>query len=68
MMSKKQTRIEQIKLEMAVAIDEGNKIQQKIQELIIARDSFKMKVFSCQERIAELEDFEKEDTKEKITN
>ena len=56
-MSKKQTRIEQIKLEMQVAIDEGNKIQQKIQELIIARDSFKMKVFSCQERIAELEDF-----------
>ena len=63
-----QKRIDQLKLEMQVAVDEFNKIQEKIKELTIARDSFKMKVFSCQERIAELEDFEKEDTKEKITN
>tara|TARA_Y100001937_G_scaffold38837_1_gene55264 strand:- start:1220 stop:1420 length:201 start_codon:yes stop_codon:yes gene_type:complete len=65
-MSKKLTRIDQIKLDMTVAIDEGNKIQQKIQELVTARDSIKMKIFSCQERIAELENFEKEEIKEKV--
>ena len=65
-MSKKQTRIDQIKLDMAVAIDEGNKVQQKIQELVTARDTIKMRIFSCQERIAELENLEKEEVKERV--
>ena len=65
-MSKKQTRIDQIKLDMAVAIDEGNKVQQKIQDLFTALDNIKMRIFSCQERIAELENLEKEEVKEKV--
>ena len=65
-MSKKQTRIEQIKLEMQIALDELEKIQEKIQEFVIARDSFKMKVFSCQERIKELENFQEKTEKPKI--
>ena len=50
-----QKRIDQLKLEMQVAVDEFNKIQEKIKELTIARDSFKMKAFSCSERLKELE-------------
>lgn len=65
-MSKKQTRIEQIKLEMQIAFDELEKIQEKIKEFVIARDSFKMKVFSCQERIKELENFQEKTEKPKI--
>tara|TARA_Y100000114_G_scaffold51619_1_gene47079 strand:+ start:257 stop:463 length:207 start_codon:yes stop_codon:yes gene_type:complete len=50
-----QKRIDQLKLELQVAIDEFNKIQEKIKELTIARDSLKMKAFSCSERLKELE-------------
>ena len=50
-----QKRIDQLKLEMQVAVDEFNKIQGKIKELVLARDAFKMKAFSCEERIKELE-------------
>ena len=53
-MSKNQKRIDQLKLEMQVAVDEFNKIQEKIKELVIARDALKMKAFSCDERIKEL--------------
>ena len=49
-----QKRIDQLKLEMQVAIDEFNKIQHKIKELSIARDGLKMKAFACAERIKEL--------------
>ena len=50
-----QKRIEQLKLEMQVAVDEYNKIQEKIKELVVGRDALKMKAFSCSERIKELE-------------
>tara|TARA_R100000773_G_scaffold33098_1_gene28218 strand:- start:48 stop:254 length:207 start_codon:yes stop_codon:yes gene_type:complete len=54
-MSNNQKRIDQLKLEMQVAVDEFNKIQEKIKELVIGRDALKMKAFSCSERIKELE-------------
>ena len=54
-MSKDQKRIDQLKLELQVAVDEFNKIQDKIKEINLARDSLKMKAFSCSERIKELE-------------
>ena len=54
-MSKDQKRIDQLKLELQVAVDEFNKIQDKIKEFNLARDSLKMKAFSCSERIKELE-------------
>jgi len=54
-MSKNQKRIDQLKLEMQVAVDEFNKIQDKIKELVTARDALKMKAYSCSERIKELE-------------
>ena len=50
-----QKRIDQLKLELQVAVDEFNKIQNKIQELIVSRDALKMKAFSCSERLKELE-------------
>ena len=52
---KNQKRIDQLKLEMQVAVDEFNKIQNKINELNIAKESLKMKAFSCNERIKELQ-------------
>ena len=54
-MSNKEQRISQLKLDLQVAVDEFNKIQDKIRELAIARDGLKMKAFSCTERIKELE-------------
>jgi uncharacterized coiled-coil DUF342 family protein len=54
-MSNKEQRISQLKLDLQVAVDEFNKIQEKIKELTIARDALKMKAFSCSERIKELE-------------
>ena len=54
-MSKDQKRIDQLKLVLLVAVDEFNKIQDKIKEFNLARDSLKMKAFSCSERIKELE-------------
>jgi len=50
-----QKRIDQLKLEMQIAVDEHNKIQEKIKELVVGRDALKMKVFSCEERIKELQ-------------
>ena len=50
-----QKRIDQLKLEMQVAVDEYNKIQEKIKELVVGRDALKMKAFSCEERIKELQ-------------
>tara|TARA_R100000315_G_scaffold53391_2_gene27124 strand:+ start:186 stop:389 length:204 start_codon:yes stop_codon:yes gene_type:complete len=52
---KNQKRIDQLKLEMQVAVDEFNKIQDKINELNVAKESLKMKAFSCGERIKELQ-------------
>lgn len=49
-----QKRIDQLKLEMQVAVDEFNKVQEKIKELVVARDALRMKAFSCSERIKEL--------------
>ena len=57
-MSKNQKRIAQLKLEMQIAVDEFSKIQDKIKELFVARDSLKMKAFSCSERLKELEGVE----------
>ena len=54
-MSDNQKRIDQLKLEMQVAVDEFNKIGEKITELNLARESLKMKAFSCSEIIKELE-------------
>tara|TARA_B100001094_G_scaffold156573_1_gene151589 strand:- start:305 stop:511 length:207 start_codon:yes stop_codon:yes gene_type:complete len=68
-MSKKQTRIDQLKLDMQVAIDEFNKIQEKIKELVTARDALKIKAFSCDERIKELQGLENvETTKTEVVN
>tara|TARA_Y100001938_G_scaffold145205_1_gene221384 strand:+ start:862 stop:1068 length:207 start_codon:yes stop_codon:yes gene_type:complete len=50
-----QKRIDQLKLEMQVAVDEYNKIQEKIKELVLGRDALKMKAFACEERIKELQ-------------
>ena len=55
---KNQKRIDQLKLEMQVAVDEHNKIQEKIKELAVSRDALKMKAFSCDERIKELQGLE----------
>ena len=55
-----QKRIDQLKLEMQVAVDEHNKIQEKIKELVVGRDALKMKAFSCEERIKELQMLEAE--------
>tara|TARA_R100000234_G_C4876914_1_gene125658 strand:+ start:255 stop:458 length:204 start_codon:yes stop_codon:yes gene_type:complete len=64
-----QKRIDQLKLEMQVAVDEFNKIQEKIKELVIARDALKMKAFSCEERIKELQGLEEvETTKTEVVN
>ena len=57
-MSNNQKRIDQLKLEMQVAVDEFNKIQEKIKEFIVARDALKMKAYSCSERLKELEGIE----------
>tara|TARA_Y100000114_G_C11611072_1_gene255142 strand:+ start:334 stop:537 length:204 start_codon:yes stop_codon:yes gene_type:complete len=54
-MSDNKKRIDQLKLEAQVAVDEFKKIQEKIKELVVARDALKMKAFSCSERINELE-------------
>ena len=67
-MTNNKKRIEQLKLEMQVAVDEFNKIQDKIKELVIARDSLKMKAFSCTERIKELQGDDKIELKQKIIN
>ena len=62
-----QKRIDQLKLETQVAVDEFNKIQEKIKELVIARDALKMKAFSCCERLKELQGEQKISTEiEKI--
>ena len=65
---KNQKRIDQLKLEMQVAIDEHNKIQEKIKELTIARDALKMKAFSCSERLKELQGQEEITTKTEVVN
>ncbi len=65
---KNQKRIDQLKLEMQVAVDEHNKVQQKIDELTVARNSFKMKAFSCEERINELKALEENTTESQIVN
>ena len=67
-MSNNQKRIDQLKLEMQVAVDEFNKIQDKIKELVIARDAFKMKAYSCNERIKELQGQEEITTVKEIVN
>ena len=54
-MSNNQKRIDQLKLEMQVAVDEYNKIGEKVKQLNLARETLKMKAFSCSERIKELE-------------
>tara|TARA_R100001126_G_scaffold81507_1_gene49918 strand:+ start:297 stop:503 length:207 start_codon:yes stop_codon:yes gene_type:complete len=54
-MSNKQKRIDQLKLDLQVAVDEFNNIQEKIKQLVAAREVFKMKAFSCSERLKELE-------------
>jgi len=54
-MSDNQKRIDQLKLEMQVAVDEFNKIQEKIKELVTARDALRMRAFSCSERLNELQ-------------
>tara|TARA_R100001509_G_scaffold95019_1_gene55137 strand:- start:316 stop:522 length:207 start_codon:yes stop_codon:yes gene_type:complete len=68
-MTNKKKRIDQLKLEMQVAVDEFNKIQEKIKELVIARDALKLKAFSCEERIKELKNLEEiESTTTEVVN
>ena len=63
-----QKRIDQLKLELQVAVDEFNKIQEKIKELVIARDALKMKAFGCEERIKELEGLDEQATHTEIVS
>ena len=63
-----QKRIDQLKLEMQVAVDEFNKIQEKIQEMTVARETFKMKAFACSERIKELQGKEEIITETEVVN
>ena len=51
---KNQKRIEKLTLEIQVAMDEHNKIIDKIKELETSKNMLKMKAFSCDERIKEL--------------
>ena len=67
-MSKNQKRIDQLNLEMQVAVDEFNKIQDKIKELVVARDALKMKAFSCSERLKEIQGQEEITTETEVTN
>ena len=67
-MSKNQKRIDQLNLEMQVAVDEFNKIQDKIKELVVARDALKMKAFSCSERLKELQGQEEITTETEVVN
>ncbi len=55
-MSKSQKRIDQLKLDLQVAVDEFNKIQEK------------MKAFSCGERIKELEELNQDLTQTEVIN
>ena len=61
-------RINQLKLEMQVAVDEFNKIQEKIKELVLARDALKMKAYSCSERLKELQGEKKITTETEVVN
>ena len=63
-----QKRIDQLKLEMQVAVDEFNKIQEKIQEMTVARETYKMKAFACSERIKELQGKEEIITETEVVN
>tara|TARA_R100001224_G_C3895133_1_gene106410 strand:- start:35 stop:238 length:204 start_codon:yes stop_codon:yes gene_type:complete len=67
-MSNNQKRIDQLKLEMQVAVDEYNKIQDKMKELVVARDALKMKAFSCSERLKELQGQEEITTETEVVN
>ena len=67
-MSNNQKRIDQLKLEMQVAVDEYNKIQDKMKELVVARDALKMKAFSCSERLKELQGEEEITTETEVVN
>jgi hypothetical protein len=53
---------------MQVAVDEFNKIQEKMKELSVARDALKMKAFSCGERIKELEELNQDLTQTEVIN
>ena len=67
-MSENKKRIDQLKLEAQVAVEEFNKIQEKIKELVLARDLLQMKAFSCTERIKELQGSKEIMTDTKIVN
>ena len=67
-MSENKKRIDQLKLEAQVAVDEFNKIQEKIKNLVVARDALKIKAFSCTERIKELQGSKEIMTDTKIVN
>ena len=54
-MTNNQKRIEQLNKEKLAAIEEHNKIIDKIEELNIEKQAFKMKAFSCEERVKELQ-------------
>tara|TARA_R100001015_G_scaffold4625_1_gene1650 strand:- start:358 stop:555 length:198 start_codon:yes stop_codon:yes gene_type:complete len=54
-MSKNQKRIDQLNKEKLEAVEEHNKIIDKIEELNLAKQAFKMKAFSCEERVKELQ-------------
>ena len=59
-MSKNQKRIDQLKLELQMLTNELNTVTSKLQDFAIMRDTIKLKVFSCEERIKELERDEEE--------
>ena len=54
-MTNNQKRIEQLNQEKLEAVKEHNEIVDKIEELKIAKEALKMKAFSCEERVKELQ-------------
>ena len=79
-MTKNQKQIDKLKLDAQVAVDEFNKIQEKIKELeavqkenqmkifnlVIARDALKLKAYSCADKIKELKSPEPNESKKEI--
>ena len=53
-MSNNEKLVNELKIEMQVAVDEFNTIQEKINDLALARNALRMKAISCDEKIKKL--------------
>ena len=65
---KNKKQIDQLKVDMQVAVDEYNNVQEKIKELVVVRDGLKMKAFSCEKRIKQLQVLDKTKTQTELVN